>query len=134
MSDPMFQSLYNLTTIFICSRFRLASLQINELQDCHTQYDLEVQLESLPHDLYEVYDRIVSGLDERNLEYVLKILQWLSFSARPLQLTEIAQVTGVVPDVAHGLRFESSRAFTDPRSVLTVCSSFVTEINGECSK
>ena len=91
-------------------------------------------MESLPHDLYEVYDRIVSGLDERNLEYVLKILQWLSFSSRPLRLTEIAQVTGVVPDVAQGLRFKSSRACTDPRSVLTICSSFVTEIHGECSK
>jgi hypothetical protein len=129
-----FNRLYNLTTVFIYSRFRLASLQISKLQDCLTQYDLEVQLESLPRDLDEVYDRIVSRLNKRYLEDVLKILQWLSFSARPLQLTEIAQVTGVVPDPAQGLRFETSRAFTNPRSVLTICSSFVTEINGECSK
>jgi hypothetical protein len=109
-------------------------LQINELQGCLNQDDLEDRLESLPHDLDEVYDRIVSGLDKKYLEDVLKILQWLSFSARPLLLTEIAQVTGVVPDLAQGLRFKSSRAFTDPRSVLTICSSFVTEINGEYSK
>ena len=110
------------------------SLQINELQDCLNQDDLEDQLESIPRDLDEVYDRIVSGLNKRYLEDVLKILQWLSFSARPLKLTEVAQVTCVVPDLAQGLRFKSSRAFTDPRSVLTICSSFVTEVNGEYSK
>ena len=106
-------------------------MQINELQDCLNQDDLEDQLESLPRDLDEVYDRMVSGLNKRYLEDVLKILQWLSFSVRSLQLSEIAQVTGVVPDLAQGLRFKSSRAFTDPRSILTICSSFVTEINGE---
>ena len=109
-------------------------MQINELQDCLNQDDLEDQLEGLPRDLDEVYDRIVSGLNKKYLEDVLKILQWLSFSARPLELAEIAQVTGVVPDPAQGLRFKSSRAFTDPRSVLTICSSFVTEIDGKCSK
>jgi hypothetical protein len=104
---------------------------MNELQDCLNQDDLEDQLESLPRDLDEVYDRIVSGLNKRYLEDALKILQWLSFSARPLQLAEIAQVTCVIPDPEQGLRFKSSRAFTDPRSVLTICSSFVTEIDGE---
>jgi hypothetical protein len=39
----------------------------------------------------------------------------------------------VVPDV-EGLRFESSRIFTDPRSVLMVCSSLVTETDGEWLK
>jgi hypothetical protein len=111
------------------SRFRLASLQICELQDCHNEDELENQLECLPHDLDEVYDRIISGI-KRHREDALTILKWLSFSARPLELAEVAQVTCVVPDTDQGLRFKSSRVLADPRSVLTICSGLVTEIDG----
>jgi hypothetical protein len=118
----------NLTDFY--SRFRLVSLQIGELQDCHNEDELEEQLLCLPHDLDEVYDRIISGL-KRHREDALSILQWLSFSARPLELAEVAQVTGVVPDTDQGLRFKSSRVLSDPRSVLMICSSLVTETDGE---
>jgi hypothetical protein len=116
----------------ICSRFLLVSLRIGKLQGCLSQGDLEDHLEDLPHDLDEVYDRIISGIDKKYHEDALKILQWLSFSVCPLKLTEVAQVVGVVPDTDQGLRFESSRIFTDPRSVLMICSSLVTETDGEC--
>src|SRR3984893_7236610 len=119
----------NLTVI--CSRFLLVSLQIDKLQGCHSQGDLEDQLMDLPHDLDEVYDRIISGIDKKYREDALKILQWVSFSIRPLTLTEVAQVVGVVPDTDQGLRFEPSRIFTNPRSVLMICSSLVTETDGE---
>ena len=119
----------NLTVI--CPRFLLVSLQIDELQGCHSQRDLEDQLEALPHDLDEIYDRIISGIDKKYREHALKILQWLSFSVCPLKLTEVAQVVGVVPDTNQGLRFEPSRILTNPRSVLTICSSLVTETDGE---
>jgi hypothetical protein len=115
----------------ICSRFLLVSLQINELQGCLSQGDLEDQLEALPHDLDKVYYRIISGIDKKYREHALKILQWLSFSVRPLDHTEVAQVVGVVPDTDQGLRFEPSRILADPRSVLMICSSLVTEIDGE---
>ena len=117
----------NLTVFY--SRFRLVSLQIGELKKCHNEDKLEHQLQCLPHDLDEVYDRIISGL-KRHREDALTILQWLSFSARPLILAEIAQVTGVVPDTDQDLRFQPSSVLADPRSVLMVCSSLVTEIDG----
>jgi hypothetical protein len=117
----------NLTVFY--SRFRLASLQISELQDCHNKDELESQLQCLPHDLDEVYDRIISGLKHR--EDALAILQWLSFSARSLTLAEVAQVTGVVPDADQGLCFKPSRALADPRSALMICSSLVTETDGK---
>jgi hypothetical protein len=119
----------NLTVI--CSRFLLASLQIKELLHCYNEDELKDQLQGLPHDLDIVYDRIISGLDGRHREDALKILQWLSFSARPLELTEVAQVIGVVPDADQGLRFRPSRVSSNSRSVLTICSSLVTETNGE---
>ena len=118
----------NLTDFY--SRFRLVSLQIGELQDCYNEDELEEQLQCLPHDLDNVYDRIISGL-KRHREDALSILQWLSFSARPLKLAEVAQVTSVVPDADQGLRFKPSRVLPDPRSVLMICSSLVTETDGE---
>ena len=120
----------NLTVFY--SRFRLASLQISELQDCYNVDQLEGQLQCLPHVLDEVYDRIISGLKHR--EDAMTILQWLSFSARPLKLAEVAQVTCAVSDADQGLRFEPSRVLPDPRSVLTICSSLVTEKDGLCLK
>ena len=119
----------NLTTI--CSRFLLASLQMKELQNCYSEDALKDRLQGLPHDLDKVYDRIISGLDKQYREDVLMILQWLSFSARPLELDEVAQVVGVVPDANQDLRFKPSRVSSNSRSVLMICSSLVTETNGE---
>ena len=119
----------NLTAI--CSRFLLVSLQIEELQDCYNEDELKDQLQVLPHDLDEVYDRIVSGIHKKYREDALKILQWLSFSARPLGLAEVAQVVGVVPDLDQGLCFKPSCVSSNPRSVLTICSSLVMETDGK---
>jgi hypothetical protein len=109
----------------------LASLQIKELQNCYNEQELKDQLQGLPHDLDKVYDRIISGLDERHREDALKILQWLSFSARPLELAEVAQIVGVVPDADQGLHFKPSRVSPNPHTVLMICSSLVIETNGE---
>jgi hypothetical protein len=113
------------------SRFRLVSLQVDELQDCQSQNDLEKQLEDLPENLDEVYERIVSGINKKHREDALKILQWLSFSARPLRLAEVAQVVGVVPDLDQSLCFKPSCVSPNPRSVLVICSSLVTETDGK---
>ena len=109
-------------------------MQIDHLRDSLNQGDLEGQLKSLPRDLDEIYDRIVSGIIQRYGENALKILEWLSFTFRPLQLAEIAQVAGVIPDAEQGLRFEPSQAYANPRSALAIFSSLVTEIDGEWSK
>jgi hypothetical protein len=113
------------------SRFRLVSLQVDELQYCHSQNDLENQLEDLPENLDEVYARIISGIHKKYREDALKILQWLSFSARPLGLAEVAQVVGVVPDLDQGLWFKPSCVSPNPRSVLMICSSLVMETDGK---
>ena len=105
-------------------------MQINKLQGCYSKFALDTQLKGLPSDLNEFYDRIVTGLNEMHRDDALKILQWLSFSIRPLKLAEVAQVACVVPDVEQGLVFDPSRVFMDPRSVLNICSSFVAEVDG----
>jgi hypothetical protein len=104
---------------------------MNELHECLNQDDLESQLEGLPRSLDEVYDRIVSGINTKYREDALKILQWLSFSIRPLRLAEIVPITCMVSDADKGFCFKPSRISANPRSVLTMCSSFVTEIDGK---
>ena len=130
MSFSYMQTDVNLT---FCpySRFRLVSMQVDELQYCRNQDDLENQLDDLPQNLDEVYGRIVSGIHKKYREDALKIMQWLSFSDRPLGLAEVAQVVGVVPDLDQGLFFKPSRVSSNPRSVLIICSSLVTETDGK---
>jgi hypothetical protein len=105
-------------------------LQIKELEECHTVPDIEDQLENLPSDLDGVYDQIVAKINPKHRATVHKILQWLSFAFEPLELNQVAQVVGVIPDGKDGLRFESSHVYPDPGSVLRVCSSLVTLVNG----
>ena len=103
---------------------------MEELQECHTVPDIEDQLENLPSDLDGIYDQIISKINPKHRTNVHKILQWLSFACEPLKLNQVAQVVGVIPDEQDGLRFESSCVYPDPASVLWVCSSLVTLVNG----
>jgi hypothetical protein len=112
-------------------RFRLISLQLTELRKCHSLDELEMQLKSLPNGLREMYDRMALMIDHRHRADVGKILRWLSFSLRPLELIEVAQVVGFVIDPEHGPCFKPSRLYQDPQYILHVCSSFVTSSEGK---
>lgn len=56
-----------------------------------TRPQLRKALHSLPKDLDSTYERILCNIDDSNAAYALKILQWLTFSARPLSLEEVAE-------------------------------------------
>lgn len=79
---------------------------------------------SLPKTLDETYDHILCSIDEERCEIVLKILQWLAYSARPLQIEEVADVIAV--NVKSKPRFDPESRFREPRDILTICSSLVT--------
>jgi len=116
-------------------RFRLVALQVTELQDCPNEDSLDEQLGSLPIGLDEFYDQIVSKINKKYRGDVLKFLQWLAFSFRPLKLDEIMHVPGVVTDPKHDVHFKLTRAYRDATLVLQVCSGLVTctdaRANGE---
>ena len=60
------------------------------------------------------------------------MLQWLTFSARPLILEEVAEVVAI--DVNDSPRFDPERRLAEPRDILTICSSLITvAIDGENS-
>lgn len=81
-------------------------------------------MKSLPKNLEDTYARILCGIDEKYSLDVFKMLQWLTFSARPLHLEELAEVVAI--DANESPYFDTDRRLLDPRDILTMCGSLVT--------
>ena len=92
---------------------------------------LRKALASLPKTLDGTYARILSNIDDEHCENAFRILQWLAYSARPLQIEELAEVITI--DVEDSPRFDSERRFPEPRDILTICSSLVTTTTTKAS-
>ncbi|KAI1567422.1 Ank-2 multi-domain protein [Pyrenophora tritici-repentis] len=90
---------------------------------------LRKSLASLPRTLDQTYDRILSTISEEYSKYAMRILQWLTFSARPLSVEEIAEVVAI--DVARDPAFDRDEVLEDPLEVLDICSSLVTITKNE---
>jgi hypothetical protein len=56
---------------------------------------IQKALSSLPKTLDDTYDRILCQIDKEYIQYTLQILHWLTYSARPLGIEEIAEVTAI---------------------------------------
>ena len=56
--------------------------------------------------------------------YAMRILQWLTFSARPLSVREVAEVVAI--DVSRDPAFDRDEVLEDPLEALNICSSLVT--------
>jgi hypothetical protein len=85
---------------------------------------LRKSLSTLPPTLDQTYDRILTSISEEDREYAMRILQWLSFSARPLTFEEISEITAI--DVAREPPFNRDEVLIDPLEALDICSSLVT--------
>ena len=84
---------------------------------------LRKALASLPRTLNDTYTRILCNIDEDHYRYALRILQWLTYSARPLELAELAEVVAI--DVEESPRFNPRNRFPDPRDIFTICSGLI---------
>ncbi|CAN9300223.1 unnamed protein product [Alternaria alternata] len=85
---------------------------------------LRKSLATLPRTLDQTYDRILTTIGEEYAEYAMRILQWLTFSARPLSVEEVAEVVAI--DVARDPAFDRDEVLEDPLEALNICSSLVT--------
>jgi hypothetical protein len=83
----------------------------------------------LPQTLDQTYDRILIAISEEDCEYAMRILQWLTFSARPLSAEDIAEVVAI--DVARDPAFDRDEVLEDPLEALNICSSLVTITTNE---
>src|SRR5882724_1212435 len=77
------------------ARFRLVSCQMEELGTYVTPGELKQTLKRLPKTLGQIYERILERIHNDHYKYVLQVLQWLAFSARPLKLRELAAALAV---------------------------------------
>ncbi|KAF1347199.1 hypothetical protein EJ07DRAFT_160453 [Lizonia empirigonia] len=62
---------------------------------CRNRAMLRKLLATLPQTLDQTYDHILTAISEDDYKYAIRILQWLTFSARPLSVEEIAEVVGI---------------------------------------
>ena len=79
---------------------------------------------TLDDTLDETYNRMLCAVQEIDLEYALRILRWLTFSARPLSVDEIAEIAAI--DVGRDPIFDRDEVFEDPLEVGSILPSLVT--------
>lgn len=123
-------SYVDITMLTLSVRFRWVACQLDSLRDCFDLLHLRQALKSLPKTLDDTYARILCNIDDHYNHYnrqILKILQWLTFSLRPLELKEIAEVFAI--EVDQTPRFDPQRRMPEPRDMLTMCSSLITVTN-----
>jgi hypothetical protein len=106
--------------------------QLDTLGKCCNRTMLRKSLATLPRTLDQTYDRILSAISEEHSEYAMRILQWLTFSARPLSVEEIAEVVAI--DVARDPAFDRDEVLEDPLEALDICSSLVTITTNEAEE
>ena len=78
----------------------------------------------MPKTLDETYARILCDIPEDHSQYAVKILQWLSYSARPLRVEELAEIVAI--NTTGNPWFDPENRFPEQREILTTCSSLVT--------
>lgn len=80
------------------------------------------QLDQLPKDLDETYDRILQNIMDEDADEAFAALQWLAYSERPLYLDELAEAIVIRPNK---YSLESRDRLLDPYEVLHICSSLI---------
>lgn len=106
--------------------------QLDALARCRNRATLRKSLATLPQTLDQTYDRILTAISEEDQDYALRILQWLTFSARPLSVEEVAEVVAI--DVAGNRAFNRDEVLEDPLEALNICSSLVTVTTNQAER
>ncbi|KAF7536781.1 hypothetical protein G7054_g4255 [Neopestalotiopsis clavispora] len=106
-----------------CGMFRWAVCQLDFLGDCRNRRQLLQALKDLPPTLDATYDRILATIRDSDQPYAFRILRWLTFATRPLNLHEVAEIAALEPD--RDPTFDREEVLQDPNDVLSICSSLV---------
>ncbi|KAI1856341.1 uncharacterized protein JN550_013827 [Neoarthrinium moseri] len=111
--------------------FRRVSCQLDALEDCLERKALLKALQSLPQTLDETYERILANVPSAHIHHTRRILQFLTYSERPLRLEEAvdAIAVDVGEGVARGCRFDPNDRLPVPREITRYCSSLVVLIS-----
>lgn len=102
--------------------FRWVQCQLDTLRKIRTPRALQDALNNLPIGLYKTYDRILDLIDESDHEYVLRALNWLVGTERPLSLEELAEAIAINPEKD---RFDLAERLLDPEEIFDLCGSLI---------
>jgi len=116
-------------------RFRWAACQLESLRNCLVQ-NIQATLDKLPSTLNETYERMLKNIDEEKRKFAHYIFQFLTVSARPLSVLELAEIFAISNDEepAGIPKFDVSFREPDAESaVRLLCSSLISidDIEGE---
>jgi hypothetical protein len=100
-------------------RFRWVSLQLNSLSGCRSIATVKMALSSLPPTLDETYARILQQIADEEKPFVRQILQILCVAARPILLTEVAELYQIRDNIHPPFLGES--ILFHPEDVIDIC-------------
>ncbi|KAI1085934.1 ankyrin repeat-containing domain protein [Rostrohypoxylon terebratum] len=103
--------------------FRWVSCQLDELEKCINLPQVRKTLQNLPKTLDETYARILNNIPDLHREYTRRLLQFLTFSQRPLRLSEA--VDAIAVDTLNKPYFDPKNRIEIPEDIVTCCSSLV---------
>ena len=104
--------------------FRWAVCQLQEVRKSINVKMLKRLLKTLPKTLDATYNRALSNIDPEYMDYATRMLPWLCFSFRPMDLVEVNEVFAMRlnSDVA----FDEEELLDNPYDMQEVCPSLVT--------
>ena len=80
----------------------------------------------MPRSLDEKFDQILENISSRNRSYASKILTWLTFSRRPLELEEVEAIVGCSEADPAKHEFDRDKCMQDGQNqIFDVCSNLV---------
>ncbi|KAK8065228.1 hypothetical protein PG997_011975 [Apiospora hydei] len=110
--------------------FRWAACQFEILNDCLDRPSIRRELSNLPGTLHETYTRILLSIDKKYQHHTRRLLQFLLYSKRPLQLEEAVDALAVDIAAPRGSRFDPSNRMPLPEEILRCCSGLVVLVKG----
>lgn len=81
-------------------------------------------LASLPKTLDETYERILTGIVVENETEALRLLQWVTYSNRPLRIEEVAEALAM-DDLLVRPYLNHENRLVDPHDTLTICPDLI---------
>ncbi|KAH8800442.1 nucleoside phosphorylase domain-containing protein [Xylogone sp. PMI_703] len=106
--------------------FRLVACQLDAIEECLDLPTLRKALNDLPDTLYKMYTDILHKIPSAYRFNAIRILQFLVFSERPLQIEEVVDMLAV--DVNNS-KFDPDDRMPDPQEISRYCSSLVVVVS-----
>ncbi|KAH7926877.1 hypothetical protein BV22DRAFT_318170 [Leucogyrophana mollusca] len=105
--------------------FRWVQCQLDAILACRTVKGIRDALGNLPRGLYETYDRILLGIEEKESEdsrIAQQSLVWLVGAVTPLTLSQLAEALKIEYDSPY---LNDELGVINPSDILDVCGSLV---------